>query len=216
MNLGHVSAREPGAQTIWLKPGGLGLEETTVESLVELDLEGKKLTGDRNPPGEWPLHTEIFRARPDVNCVIHTHPMWTVVFGIVGLPFQVVNQDGVVVEERGLRLYTGTAELITTKEQGQQLAADLGDGTAVLMRNHGVTLAASSAQECLLLALNLEKALQAQLLAEMCGGARHHVEPALAVQMGRKLLSSQKRTQDLFAYNVRKAERILASIERRS
>ncbi len=215
MNLGHVSAREPGAQTIWLKPGGLGLEETTVENLVELDLEGKKLSGDRNPPGEWPLHTEIFRARPDVNCVIHTHPLWTVVFGIVGLPFQAVNQDGVVVE-RGLRSYNGTAELITTKEQGKQLAADLGDGTAILMRNHGVTLAAGSAEECLLLALNLEKALQAQMLAEMCGGARHRIDPAMAVQMGQKLLSSLKRTQDLFAYNVRKAERILASIERRS
>jgi ribulose-5-phosphate 4-epimerase/fuculose-1-phosphate aldolase len=120
------------------------------------------------------------------------------------------------VVERGLRYYSGNAELITTKEQGKQLAADLGDGTAIVMRNHGVTLAANSGEECLLLALNLEKALQAQLLAEMCGGARHRIEPAMAVQMGQKLLSSRKRTEDLFAYNVRKAERILASIERRS
>ncbi len=215
MNLGHVSGREPGAETIWLKPGGLGLEETTAENLVQLDIEGKKLSGDRNPPGEWPLHTEIFRARKDVNCVIHTHPLWTVVFGIVGMPFQVINQDGVVVE-RGLRYYTGTAELITTKEQGKQLAADLGDGSMILMRNHGVTLAASSVEECLVLALNLEKALQAQCLAEMCGGARHRIDPTLAVQMGQKLLSNPKRTQDLFAYHVRKAERILASMERRS
>ncbi len=215
MNLGHVSAREPGAPSIWMKPGGVGLEETAAENLVELNIEGEKQSGESKPPGEWPLHTEVYRARQDVNCVIHTHPLWTVVFGIVGLPFQVVNQDGVVVEG-GLRYFSGSAELITTKEQGKLHAHDLGDGRMILLRNHGVTLVSSSIEECLVLALNLEKALQVQLLAAMCGGPRHLVDPALALQMGKKFLSNQKRTLDLFAYNVRKAERILASMEPRS
>jgi L-fuculose-phosphate aldolase len=210
MHLGHVSAREPGAQTIWIKPRGPGLEETTAENLIEIDLEGKIVSGQGKAPGEWLLHTEIYRARADVNCVIHTHPLWTVVFGIVGLPFQYANQDAVVFRH-GLPVFTGTAELITQREQGARLAADLGEANAVLMRNHGVTLAASSVEQCLVWALNLEKALQAQLLAAGHGGVHHVIEPSIAEKIAGPRLAMQKRSEEIFAYYVRKADRILRS-----
>jgi L-fuculose-phosphate aldolase len=205
MNLGHVSAREAGQQVVLIKPSGLGFEEVRPEDLVEIDLEGRRISGEASPPGEWPIHTEIYRARSDVNCVIHTHPLWGVVFGIVGIPFQPLNQDGVMFAARGLRVYRGSPELITTREQGAAMAAALGDANALLLPNHGVVIAASSVEEALMLALNLEKAMQVQLLAAACGGARNVIEPALAARMGQDLLNNRKRTESIFAYYRRKA-----------
>jgi len=174
------------------------------EDLVEIDLDGRKLAGKLNPPGEWPVHTEVYRARPDVQSVIHTHPLWGVVFGIVGIPFQPLNQDGVVFASRGVRVFAGSPELITTREQGAAMAAALGDASALVLPNHGVVIAASSVEEVLMLALNLEKAMKVQLIAAACGGARNLIEPTLAAQMGQDLLRNQKRTDSIFAYYLRK------------
>jgi L-fuculose-phosphate aldolase len=208
MSLGHASARQPGATTIWLKPRLLGFEEIVDDDIVELDLDGKKVSGRNEAPGEWPLHTEVYRARPDVNGVVHTHPLWTVLFGISGLPFVPVNQDAVMFY-RGLKTFVGTPELLTTREMGANLAAQLGDGNAIIMPNHGAVIVGSSIEEALLLSLNLEKALQAQLMIHALGGARNIIDPAMATLMGQKLFAQTKRTLDLYGYSARKANKVL-------
>ncbi len=210
MNLGHPSGREPGASTIWLKPRGPGLEEVRADDLIELDLDGNKVSGEGHAPREWPLHTEIYRARPDVNAVIHTHPLWTVVFGITGLPFRFVNQDSVMFCE-ALRTYSGTAELIATRELGQDLALALEDGQVLLLPNHGVVVVGSSIDEALVVALNLEKSLQAQLLAEAYGGIRNLIEKPVANRMGEHFHANGGRMDEIFGYYARKARRILAA-----
>ncbi len=209
-SLGHASARHPGASTIWLKPRLLGFEEIVDDDIVELDLDGKKVSGRNEAPGEWPLHTEVYRARPDVNGVIHTHPLWTVLFGISGLPFVPVNQDSVMFY-RGLKTFVGTPELLTTREMGANLAAQLGDGNAIIMPNHGAVIVGSSIEEALLLSLNLEKALQAQLMIHSLGGARNIIDPAMATLMGQKLFAQTKRTLDLYGYSARKANKVLGT-----
>jgi L-fuculose-phosphate aldolase len=208
MSLGHASAREPGAQTIWIKPRSLGFEEVVAEDIVEIDMDGRKVSGRTDPPGEWPLHTEVYRARPDVNAIVHSHPLWTVLFGILGAPFQPVNQDSVMFY-RGLKTFVGTPELVTTKEMGANLAAQLGDGNAIIMPNHGAVIVGSSIEEALLLSLNLEKALQAQLMSQALGGPRNVIDLGMATKMGEKLFAQGKRTVDLFQYNARKADRVL-------
>jgi L-fuculose-phosphate aldolase len=210
MSLGHASGRDPGAQTIFLKPRLLGFEEVVVDDVVEMDLEGNQISGRVGPPGEWPLHTEIYKVRPDVNGIVHSHPLWTTLFGITGLPFQPVNQDAVMFY-KGLKVFTGTPELLTTKEMGAELAAQFGEGNAIIMPNHGAVIVGSSIEEALLLSLNLEKALQAQLMVHAFGGARNVIDPAMAAKMGEKLLAQTKRTMDLYGYSGRKANRILGA-----
>src|SRR3954453_8970221 len=72
--LGHVSAREAGGEHILMKPNGLGLEEVGPGDLLALDLEGAKLSGAVPILLEYLLPTEIYKARPDVGAVVHTHP----------------------------------------------------------------------------------------------------------------------------------------------
>ena len=208
MSLGHVAAREPGALTVFMKPRIVGFEEISADDIVEIDFAGKRVSGSTEPPGEWPLHTEIFRVRPDVNAIVHTHPMWTVLFGIMGLPFQPVNQDSVMFY-RGLKIFTGTPELLTTSAMGAELAAQLGDGNAIIMPNHGAVIVGSSVEEATLLSLNLEKALQAQLMTHSMGGARNVISAAMCTKMGEKLMAQTKRTVDLYNYNARKANKVL-------
>jgi L-ribulose-5-phosphate 4-epimerase len=75
--LGHVSAREPGSNLVCVKPAGIGLGEVaSADDVVVMDLDGRKIEGARPLHHEMPIHTEIYRRRPDVNCVVHTHPFF--------------------------------------------------------------------------------------------------------------------------------------------
>ena len=93
---GHVSAREaPGADRFWFKGRGLGLGEITLDDLVLLDLDGNQLGGTRPVHDEYPIHAEIFRARPEVTCVVHTHPFESAALAATAWDFRMVGQDAV-------------------------------------------------------------------------------------------------------------------------
>lgn len=168
--------------------------------------DGQKRSGKTVPPGEWPLHTEIYRARPDVDTIVHTHPLWDVIFGVVGMPFQAVSQGGVMFS-KGFNVLTGGPVLIRTKEQGKGVVAALADGNALLFPNHDITLVGSTIEEALMLALNLELAMKFQLMAASYGGIRGVVEPAVAESMSEAFI--KKRTEDIFVHCVRESERAL-------
>jgi L-fuculose-phosphate aldolase len=77
--LGHVSARHASgdAAGVWIKPSGLGLGEVKADDLALMDLDGRQLRGERPLHNEMPIHTEIYRRRPDVGAVVHTHALYT-------------------------------------------------------------------------------------------------------------------------------------------
>lgn len=211
MSLGHVSARNPGDEVVWIKPRGLGLEEVSPETLLAIDLEGRRVCGQGEPPGEWAIHTEVYRAHSAVNCVIHTHSFWAVVFGVTGLPFRVLTQHGVVFY-RGVRILPESPLVIDNRADGAKLAAALGDANVLLLPNHGVVIAASSVEEAVLLALNLEKALKVLVLVAMCGRTGRVTDPASAAALGSRFLGNRARTDHLFNYCLRKAEKALSFV----
>ncbi len=71
---GHVSARDGDGRGAWIKASGLGFEEVTPEDILLVDWEGSALEGRGRPHNEWPIHTEILRARANVGSVVHAHP----------------------------------------------------------------------------------------------------------------------------------------------
>jgi L-fuculose-phosphate aldolase len=75
---GHVTHRLSRADTFWMKPAAMGLDEMTAETAIRLDLDGQVVEGALPRHVEFPIHSEIFRARPEVTCVIHTHTTWKV------------------------------------------------------------------------------------------------------------------------------------------
>src|SRR5437867_2163650 len=62
---GHVSARLPGWDRLWMKPHAMGIEEVQQDDLILIDFDGKVLAGDRPRHTEYPIHSEIMRARPE-------------------------------------------------------------------------------------------------------------------------------------------------------
>src|ERR1035437_1266343 len=83
---GHVSLRLSEKDLFLMKPSEFGLEEITAADVITVSLDGKKVAGERKMHSEVPIHSEILKARPDVQCVVHTHPAATVAFSALALP----------------------------------------------------------------------------------------------------------------------------------
>ena len=171
MAQGHLAIRDPSDRGFWMKRTGISFGEVrNREDFVLVDFDGNKLEGPGGVHGEWPIHTEIMRARPDVNAVGHTHPFYACVFSAAREQLQSVAHEGSSV--RGpIPRYTRTSNLVNTIELGRDLAAVLGDAPGVFMRNHGITFCDSSVQGCVLTGIFLEKASRAQLLIAASGYA---------------------------------------------
>ena len=167
---GHVSVRVPGDPSLFfMKPHSHGFNEITMENIVICNLEGEKVGGGGRRHSEVFIHSEIYRARPDVNSVIHSHPTHAVAFSASGKSMRPISQPSAAFAD-GLPYYSDTINLIRTKEKGAGVARALGSCKAVLMRNHGVALAGATVEESTILAIMLDNACRIQLLAEAAGG----------------------------------------------
>jgi L-ribulose-5-phosphate 4-epimerase len=163
---GHVSVRVPGDPThFFMKPHSYGFDEVTLDNLVLCNLEGEKVAGGGRKHSEVYIHSEIYKARPDVNSVIHTHPTHAVALSATGRALRPISQPGAVFAD-GVPYYTETIDLIRTQDMGRGVARALGPHKAVLMRNHGVAVVGATLDESTVLAILLENACQIQLLAE--------------------------------------------------
>src|SRR5687767_7566790 len=88
--MGHPSARIPDTNLAVIKPRFSvdirGMSEMTAQHMIIVDFDGNLVEGDHGPPGETSIHTEIYRARPDVQAVVHTHQTMSTAFGMVDRP----------------------------------------------------------------------------------------------------------------------------------
>lgn len=203
---GHISVRLPDNPNRFLmKPAGIGIEEMTAGNIITVDIEGRKIDGDFNRHNEVYIHSEILRARPDMNCVIHTHPIHSVVFSSLDKPLQMIGNDSGNFH-RGLPVFSETTDLITTQERGKAVAQTMGDHPAVLLRNHGIAVAGVSIEQAVWLAIKLEKACKMQLMAEGAGGAKVFVKDE---DIGDKAKKSNRPdlNNNVFSYLVRKWKR---------
>jgi ribulose-5-phosphate 4-epimerase/fuculose-1-phosphate aldolase len=166
--LGHVSVRIPKQDRILMKPHSFGFEEIRPQHIIVCDLDGKKIEGKYERHSEVFIHTEIYRARPDVNCVVHSHPPYAIAFGSLGQPLRPVSHEGSIFHE-GLPTFDYTTALIRTPELGQEVAKALKKCRGVLMKNHGSTVVGESIEVATLYAVFLEKACRIQLLATASG-----------------------------------------------
>jgi L-fuculose-phosphate aldolase len=171
--MGQASARIAGTDRIFIKPRShMGLSQTTAEMIITMDLQGKIVDGPQGAraPAEWPLHTEIYKARPDVNGVVHTHQKWVTVFGIAGqtiLPVHHPSLSASVFPAYGV--YEEGYRTLNTVEQGQAVARALGDGVGCHLQNHGVVIVAISIQEAVLTAIRAEHQAELNWLAMQVG-----------------------------------------------
>ena len=167
---GHLSARLPDERLIstpHMPPGKVSLRD-----LIIIDMNGKKLEGFGEPNGETAMHTSIYKARPDVQCILHYHPDELVAVGISGQGIKVVANCGVHFY-RGTPIYDSPV-LIRTAELGDQVAATLADRNAVLLRGHGGTVVANDLDTLLRLGLDLVRTARIQIMASALGPLKTH------------------------------------------
>ena len=164
---GHVSARIPGTHKVLIGPRDVSRSVLQAEHIVTVDLDSKKIAGERNPPRETEIHTGIYRARPDVMSVIHTHPLHSVVFSIAGKPIVPVVVRGAIFG-KGVPVHDHVGH-VNSRELGDELASVLGDRQAVLMKMHGAVIVGPSVERAFVYSLYLEDNAEKQLLAEARG-----------------------------------------------
>jgi len=170
---GHISVRLPGDSSRFLmKPAGIGIEEMRPDNIITVDIEGKKVDGTMPRHNEVFIHSEVLRARSDVQCVIHSHPIHAVAFSSLGKPLVAVSNAAGYFAEGRLPIFSETTDLIVNQERGKAVARCLGGHAALILRNHGIVATGGSIEEAVWCAIKLEKACQAQLLAEAAGGPK--------------------------------------------
>ena len=170
---GHVSMRHPGHAERFLMSRSLAPQMITADDIMEFDLDGNPVDPrDRAVYLERFIHGEIYRARPDVVAVVHSHSPSVIPFAVTKTPLRpVYHMSGFLGEGSAhfeIRDVAGNSDLlIRNATLGRALADALGSSTAVLMRGHGSTVVGTSLQQVVYRAIYAETnaRLQTQALA---------------------------------------------------
>jgi len=162
---GHGSARRD-AGSFYINSGASTRGRLTSDDIVAVDLNGALLEGTARPPLEFHLHSEIYRARPDVQAVMHTHPRWSTLLTMVGAPYRVVYAQGALL---GNVPVFDSPLSVNTREIGERVAAALGGGPALLLKSHGAVIVGAGIVDCFALAAYLEENASRQYLAMQIG-----------------------------------------------
>lgn len=162
---GNVSARIPGTNEMLLRcrrrPYDPGVEFTILDDIRRLNLEGSgwDIVDNYELPGEFAIHSEIYKARPEVQAIVHGHPRASLLCGIIGFEFQpVVGAYDPAMLDLALHPVPvfPRAVLVRTPELGQQLVAAMGEAKVCLLRGHGVVTVGASVPEATMRAVKLE------------------------------------------------------------
>jgi len=164
---GHVSARIPGTNKVLINSRDASREVVQPEDIVTVDLDGKKIAGKDREPDEAFIHLSIYRARPDVMSVVHTHSLYATAFTIARKPMLPVCVHGAIFAD-GVPEYPEAGKVVN-RQQGDALAKALGSHRAVLMRMHGAAIVGAYLEEAFTAALQLEENAQLQITASALG-----------------------------------------------
>jgi L-ribulose-5-phosphate 4-epimerase len=151
---GNISARDPQSGLVVIKPSGIKYVDLRPEHMVVVDLEGDIVEGTLKPSSDTASHLYIYRHRPDVNGVVHTHSRYATAFAALGKPIPVYLTAQA--DEFGCPIPCGGFALIGGEEIGQVVIEAIGSSPAVLLKNHGVFTVGGNAEAALKAAIMVE------------------------------------------------------------
>ena len=202
----HISVRLPDdSSRFYMKPHSIGLDEITLDNILTIGLDGEVVAGTARRHSEVYIHSEIFRARADVACVLHTHPPYSIALSASGRPIKAYSQPGALFYE-ALGVYDDTINLIRTPQMGAGVATALGAHRAVLLKNHGIVVAGASIEEVVISTIMLENAAQIQMITEAAGAAAAEF-PRADIEKLKHDISRPEQFKINFDYLVRRAKR---------
>jgi L-ribulose-5-phosphate 4-epimerase len=151
---GNVSGRDPKTGLIVIKPSGIRYEALTAENMVVVDMEGVPVEGTHKPSSDTLAHAYVYRHRPDVNGVVHTHSCFATAWAAVGRPIPPVLTA--ICDEFGGPIPVGAYAKIGGDEIGREIVDSIGDSPAILMKNHGVFTVGRTAEAAVKAAVMVE------------------------------------------------------------
>jgi L-fuculose-phosphate aldolase len=196
---GQVTARGEKPGTWWTLEFGYGFDEASAARMILVDEDLKPLAGESANPGVR-FHVWIYRKRPDVRAIVHTHAPYASALAATGKPLKTIHMDSAMLH--------GTAHLAEwpgvplADDEGRIISAALDDAKTILLANHGLLTTGSYVEEAAYLAVFFERAARMQLRAMAAGGFKE-VKRELAEE-ARDFLLQPSIVRATFAYWARR------------
>ncbi len=164
---GNLSFRDPETNLVYIKPSGMYYPDIKTEDVVVMNMEKEVVDGTRKPSIEYNFHIAIMNKRPDVNCVLHYHPVYSSVFGVIYEDIPGISED--FVQLIGDKVINCDYALPGTPELAENVVKGLGDRNAVIIPNHGSVCVGADFNTALKTIHVLEKSAQIYILARSIG-----------------------------------------------
>jgi L-ribulose-5-phosphate 4-epimerase len=166
MTSGNVSGRDPETGLVVIKPSGYSFEELTPAHMVVVDLDGKVIEGEFKPSTDTETHLYVYRHRPDVFGMVHTHSPYASSFAALGQPIPACLTASAML---GGEIPLGGYAPIGGEDIGQEIINKIGRAFAIVMQNHGVFTIGSSSQQATKMAVEVEEIAKITHLAMLRG-----------------------------------------------
>lgn len=162
---GHATFRDPqDSNHFWVNPFGLLADEIEMDNLIKVNKDGTVIHGEHpvNVAG-FLIHRAIHDARPDINCIIHTHSPWGTAFSASGLTMKFHDQDSCMFYDN-YAIHNEYNGPVINAAEAERLAATLGKKNVLILTNHGLLVCGKTIEEATVLILKLEETLRTNVL----------------------------------------------------
>ncbi len=161
---GHASLR--AGEHMLINAGSAQRSRLTAADICTADFDGNTIEGQGKPPLEFHLHAGLYRARPDVQAIVHAHPRWSTYLTMTGHAYLPVFAQGTLLHPLGV---LDTPDSINSPEMAARLAGVLGDRPGALMKSHGAVTVGTNLAEAFALIVYLEENARRQYHALQIG-----------------------------------------------
>ena len=184
---------------------GLGFDEITPENLLIVDEDLNVIDGSGMPNPANRFHSWLYRERPDINCIVHTHAPYVSALSMLEVPLEIAHMDACLLygQVAFLKNWPG---IPVGNEEGEIISKAIGDKKAIMLSHHGLLVAAGSVEEACIMGVMFERAARLQLLA-MAAGEIQKI-PEYLGEEAQKWVCTPSRIRATFAYYARRADRL--------
>ncbi|NBI09798.1 class II aldolase/adducin family protein [Colidextribacter sp. OB.20] len=179
---GNVTVRDPETGYVYLSPSGMPYKTLVEDDIVVVRLDGSRVEGERKPTIETEMHLAIYRARPECNAVIHTHPVYSTAFSAMGEDIPLLLDEAAQV--LGDTVRTTSYALPGSQELADECVKALGDkAMACLLRSHGAVCLGRDLEQAFGNSTVLEATAKVYSIIRSMGGQFDPISPENIVFM---------------------------------